>query len=348
MPGIRLLVIGEFVYSSGSSNVLREYVRAASGSDVQIQVSTEFGRSDRRVRAELPHTSDSRWATHAAVIYEGRPFLDEAALSRLDQLVPRGQRVVVDCDGHRSPLVQVGRDNNAWPCGAASWQAAFDDAGVVTLQPALAAPPAGTIAWPYFGFPNAPGGRRWPRRQDLDVQYVGNNWFRAEVLLSVFAAARRARPTARLRVRGRGWDGSSLPGLEHATYADPEAFRRLGVEVRPSAPFGKVVDSLGKGAITPVLVRQVLSRLALLTPRMLETSAATTLPVYLEQDRYISNLYEDGGAFCLDEDPAGHIEQLLDDLPRWRILADELSRRLRERYNYSANLAALKGILADL
>lgn len=341
---VRLLVIGEFAYNSGSSNVVREYVRAGPAAGFDVRIAAAFGRSDRRVRAELPHEADPRWATHALVIYEGRPFLHNRSLAALEQAIPRARRLVVDCDGHCAPLVNVVGDDNGWPCGHDAWRRAFEAAGSVILQPSIAEAAPGTLRWPYFGMPPASPGSPRPRR--LTMQYVGNNWFRARALLEVFAAGRQAIPSARLQVRGRGWDGSSLPGLEHGTYAAPADLAALGIRVARPAPFGRVTETMSQALLSPVLVRPVLSRLGLLTPRMLETAAASTLPVYTEADPQIAALYDDGGALCLGPDPAARIAVILDDLPRFEALAGDIRASLAGRFGYERNLSALRELLA--
>ncbi len=340
--GIRLLVIGEFVYSSGSSNVVREYVRAGPAAGFDVRIAASFGRSDRRVCAELPHEADASWATHALVVYEGRPFLDASALASLDRAIPHRRRIVVDCDGHCAPLVNVDGDDNGWPCGPDAWRSAFEEAGALIVQPAIGRPAPGTARWPYFGMP-PPAQRRSKR---LTMQYVGNNWFRANALLDLFAAARQALPGARLRVRGRGWDGTSLPGLEHGTHADPGKLAALGVTVARPAPFGGVVDAMGEALLAPVLVRPVLSRLRLLTPRMFETAAADTIPLYNEADRHIAELYRDDGLLCLGRSPAEQLAGVFADAPRYQAQAAEVRAHLLERYSYEENLRALRQLLA--
>ena len=341
---IRLLVVGEFAYNSGSSNVVAEYARAGPAAGFEVRIAAGFGRSDARVKRALPQEADAAWATHALVIYEGRPFLDEAAIARLDRAVPHRRRVAVDCDGHCAPLVSVDGDDNAWPCGQPAWREAFAAAGAVTLQPSIGEASPGTIRWPYFGMPPlAPASNRRPR---IAMQYVGNNWFRAAALLELFAAMRAVSPRAHLQVRGRGWDGSTLPGLEHGTYADPAALASLGVRVARPAPFGGVVAAMGRALLSPVLLRPVLSQLGLITPRMFETAAASTLPVYTAADARIGALYAGtDGALCLGTDLQEGLRRVLDDLPRCQAVAAELRARLAAEYSYAGNLERLRAIL---
>lgn len=343
-PLIRLLVVGEFAYSSGSSNIVREYVRAGPSAGFEVRIAAGFGHSDRRVRAELPYEPDANWVTHALVIYERRPFLDERALAALERVVPRTRRAVVDCDGHYAPLVRVDGDDNAWPCGLADWRAAIEAAGELILQPAIGQPAPGTVRWPYFGMPPSPP-QRDSRRKRLTMQYVGNNWFRAEALLAVFAAVRAASPSARLQLRGRGWDGSSLPGLERGTYADPAELQALGIRVARPAPFGRVAETMSQSILAPVLLRPVLSKLGLLTPRMLETAAASTIPVYTEADPIVSVLYNDARALCLGANPAEKLGEILRDAPRFETVAGELRARLEHDYAYETNLRTLRRLL---
>src|SRR5579871_2959063 len=257
---MRLLVAGEFSWFSGSSHVIREYVDAGATLGLEVAVWTGAGSRDETIQHKLPFRDELSWATHLLIVYEGHPFLSAEQIDRIDSVIPRSRRAVIDADGHFAPYTPVGDDDNAWPCGSEAWRQHISAISDLVLQPSLAGPNPGATPFPYFGMPPVESEPRRSHSSRIDVQYVGNNWFRVDSLSEVFSAARTALGTnGTLRVCGKGWDGSSLPGLESATYADPAALRALGIEARPPVPFGHVAESMGDALISPVLMRPVLS-----------------------------------------------------------------------------------------
>jgi hypothetical protein len=250
---------------------------------------------------------------------------------------------VIDADGHWGSRIAVGDDDNAWPCGQEAWQEHLRAAGELVLQPVLGAAPEGAIPFPYFGLPPR-SARRRPRRK-LHVQYVGSNWFRADQLLRLMSAAYDVLgEKSRLRVCGSYWDGTTMDGFEPATYVNPGLLLNLGVEVRPPVPFGQVVERMGDALLTPVLVRPVLGAMRLLTPRMLETIAADTVPVYRPEDGYIAELYADEGG-DLAVGSADDVARALRDRRRLARKALEIHARLAAGYSYPVLLRRLRSLL---
>jgi hypothetical protein len=345
---MRLLVVGDFRWNSGSSHVIREYVRYAPAAGMEVAVSLEFGSRDEPITRELPYCDDLGWGTHLLVVFEGNPFLSTEDLERIDRVIPRSRRAVVDADGHWAPATPVGDDDNTWPCGSEGWRRQISDVADLVLQPSLTRPSPGAVRFSYFGTPasiaaSAPDATPGSK---VDVQYIGSNWFRFTALMEVFSAARAALgDCALLRVQGKYWDGSVRPAFEEATRADTAVLARLGIEVCPPVPFGQVVACMGDAIATPVLVRPVLSALGFLTPRMFETAAASTIPVYRQADSYIGELYQDDGELCLGEDPAAKLKEIVGNQKRLRASAAELRRCLYDEYSYLAVLRHLRELL---
>jgi hypothetical protein len=178
------------------------------------------------------------------------------------------------------------------------------------------------------------------------MQYIGSNWFRFAALTEVFSVARAVLPpSAKLRVRGKYWNGDFRPGFEAATKADSEVLRQLGVEVYPCVPFGDIVRRMGDATVTPVLVRPLLGALGFLTPRMFETVTARTIPVYREEDSYISELYHDDRYFCLGKTHAKMHDVFKGEEQLDRIL-EEVRQRIQRDYSYVALLTRLRDLLS--
>jgi hypothetical protein len=345
---IRLLVIGDFRWHSGSSHVIKEYVRHGPSVGMEIAVSRDFGSHDAVITRHLPYTDEIGWATHALVVFEGNPFLSASDIERIDQVLPRARRVVIDADGHWGRQVVVDEDDNTWPCGSKGWHEQISQVADIVLQPSFGQQAPGAISFPYFGLPP----RRRPRptklrRAQLDVQYIGNNWFRSTALLEVMSAARQALgPHARLGVRGRYWDGTARPGFESATSVDVELLRQLRVDSGLPVPFGRVITRMSDSLLTPVLVRPVLASLKFLIPRMLETLAADTLPIYRSDESYIGDIYNDNGALCLGDNPEDAIARVRRERAHLSQVSRDIYDRLSQKLAYPIVLTKLHGILA--
>ena len=342
---MRLLVAGDFRWFSGSSHIIGQYVEHGLELGVEVAVSSELGTRDETIASVLPFCGELGWATHLLVIYEGRPFLSAEELARIDRVIPRSHRAVVDADGHWAPVTTAGDDDNTWPCGAPAWREAIAAVSDLVLQPRILGPFEGAISFPYFGMPDIAPAREPLAGPRVDLQYIGNNWFRLSSLVEVFRGGRAALgASARLRVCGRGWDGSVLAGFEAATYADPLILAGLGIEVEPPVPFGNVVASMGNAVVSPVLVRPVLSSLGLLTPRMLETVAAATIPVYRQEDQIVGMVWQDGGELCLGAEPEAKLNEIFSNPARFQALATDLRERASDTFSYPRLLRRLREI----
>lgn len=342
---MRLLVAGEFAWNCGSSHVIREYVRHASTAGMAIKLSSQFGSHDDEMLRELPYCDDLSWATHLLVVLEGNAFLTDQNLTTIARALPRSNRAVLDADAHWCPTVNVGTDSNAWPCGREAWRDQISAVSDLVLQPRAVAGCDGAVAFPYFGMPPAPNGAA-STTATADVQYVGANWFRFPALVEVLRAARAALgDDAVLRVFGTYWDGSTRPGFEDGTHANVHTLESLGVHRGPPVPFGSVVSQMSASVLTPVLVRPVLSALRMLTPRMFETLAASTIPLYRAEDEYVGEIWQDRGAFCLGPEPVTRIAQIVGDLNEMRRVATDLREHMYSRYSYPAILRQLRELL---
>lgn len=344
---MRLLVAGDFRWNSGSSHVIREYVKHAPSAGIEVAVSGELGSRDEPITRELPYCHDLGWATHLLVVFEGNPFLTEEDLERIERKIPRSRRAVVDADGHWAAAIRVGDDCNTWPVGLDTWHRQIRDVADLILQPALISPSPGAVEFPYFGMPTT----ETTFVEDpspcvaKDVQYIGSNWFRFPALVEVFTAARSVLgDAAQLCVRGRYWDGGVRRGYERATTVDREILNRLRVDVQPPVPFGKVVAHMSTAVVTPVLVRPLLSTLGFLTPRMLETVSASTIPVYRREDSYLERLYQDDGLLCLGAETTS-AESVFRPGPAARAVVNGIRKRLQRDYSYTSVLRRLRELM---
>ena len=344
MTSARILFAGDFRWASGSSHVVAEYVRVASEQDAEVRVSSTLGSHDEQITRFLPYESDLRWATHLVVVLEGNPFLDEMVMEAVDRAVPPHRRLVIDADGRSLPIVRVGSDDNRGPHGVHAWADQFNMAACTTICPRLGPHRAGRLDVPftYFGIPPLSGAVT----PACALRYVGANWWRFEALETVAHAFRQVDAHGRVEVCGRYWGGERRAEYEAATTTDRDVLADLGVIVRPPVPFGEVVSAMSEAVLSPVLFRPVLSTLGLLTPRVFEPLAASTMPLFMWSDHAVAQVVGRDGLLCLGDEPADDIARVLDDLPTYRAIADDLRAEMYAMYRYPAVFGRLLEVLA--
>jgi len=346
----RILFAANLHWNAGSSHMLAEYANAAATAGYEVGVSTQLSRLDERVGVHLPLVPDIRWATHLVLVFEGRQFLSDPQLDLCDA-IPRHRRVVIDPDGHWGETVTIGTDTSAGTYPAASWHSLYSRLTDLVLQPKLrGTPPPGARVFSYFGMPATRcRAGRMPAADDLpfQVQYIGSNWWRWTSLTELVIGARRATPpVTRLRVCGRWWDGETCAGHETATTSVPGWLRRHGVVVAPPVPFGTVVSEMALATISPILVRPVLTTLGFVTPRMFETVASGSLPVFTDDVSYIRELYgEEAEGFQLGTDPGDVLARMVRDPEPYRRRLVRVQRRLQAEYGYPRLLVTLAKLL---
>lgn len=350
MSQLRILFAGNFHWNAGSSHTLAEYAAAARRVGCEIAISTQLARMDAVVPRHLPLVNDIRWATHLALVFEGRQFLSPEQIDLCDQ-IPRERRVVIDPDGHWGPVARSGVDTTHGAYTPESWNDLYARLCDRVLQPRIGVPLApGAEFFSYFGMPrihrlatDAPAADRMA----YQLQYIGSNWWRWEGIVGVIVAAGRAGPAVRrMRICGRWWNGDRCRGHERATESEPGWLYSRGVEVAPSVPFGHVVAEMSRATLTPILARPLLASLSLLTPRMFETLASGSLPIIADDLGYLVNVYGcEAAQFLLVADTGDAVARLLGEYGAYRRVLAAIQQEVFAAYNYERTLARLVALL---
>jgi len=281
------------------------------------------------------------------MIFESKQFLSSSALARIERLVPRSRRVVIDPDGKYSEIAQSGTDTNHPTSNSREfWSELYQRLSDKVLQPCLGAMTARARRFLYFGVD-----RHRPRVPEANGEkpygmiYVGNNWYRWHDFVWLFEQLAPIRPRlGRVALFGKHWFGDPKPGLEEHTYSDPNFLRAQGVESYRSVPFDDVERVMGQGNLHPIFIRPVLNILGFATPRMFETFAADTLPILPPYFDHAVALY---GArvtpLCLPENPADTVAAMLDRYSDYVALSREVRATLTKEHSYEVRLAELLG-----
>jgi hypothetical protein len=267
--------------------------------------------------------------------------------------VPRRRRVVIDCDGAYNDAIRVEGDANHPDAEAARrWVAVCDSLADKVCQPTLDPERPNVRPFLFHGYSPA-----WERPlnfggKEFGMVYVGNNWFRWRAMRRVLRAIGPIRhQVGRIGIVGNGWDSPAPwanPSLPEDAYAtDPVHLRELGVEVLPPIHFDGVVEQMGRGVFSPVLLRPLFDRLRMVTCRTFETPAAGTLPLFCQEPGFVAEVYGDEAAeLVLPRDhPEGKVLDLLRRPGYYAEVVRSIRRGLAERHSYRARLQELVEIV---
>ncbi len=132
--------------------------------------------------------------------------------------------------------------------------------------------------------------------KEFAMLYVGHSKYRWRPMERVLRAIEPARAeVGRIGVVGHGWDATppwaTKMQIEGVYCTDTAYLRRLGLEVLPAVPFQDVIAWMSKAVFNPVLVRPSFGHMRLVTPRLFETPAAGTLPLFVLDESHVQEIY---------------------------------------------------------
>jgi glycosyltransferase involved in cell wall biosynthesis len=329
-------VIGDH---SGSVQDLHNYVRVAeelghevvmygSANDLPFNYSTEVSPSDGLV--------------FIFEITTALQYGDRLDLAQLLARVPRERRIVIDCDGAYNDAISLGDDANHRDAAAsAAWVEICDSLSDKIVQPTLHPLRDNVGTFFFHGYDPT-----WERPLDFrDKQYgmcyVGHNWRRWRGMERVLRALEPVRDdVGRIALVGDWWDAAEWSPFD---VSDPEYLRRLDVELRPSVQFDRVVESMGLGVFTPVIYRPLFDRLRLITCRTFETLAANTIPLFCQEEEFVSEIYGEQALELRlpDSDPQEKILDLLARPDHYAGIVEATRAHLRDTYSYKRQLGRL-------
>jgi hypothetical protein len=278
---------------------------------------------------------------------------DQLDLLRLVGKVPRKRRVVIDGDGNYNGLVTVDGDvNHADVEASRRWIEVCDSLSDKICQPTFHPRRPNVRSFLFYAY-----NPEWERplngaAKDFGMAYVGHSKFRWRPMERVLRAIEPVRDhLGRLALVGHGW--GSVPEwagrmeIEEVYYTDKAYLRRLGVEIMPSVPFPLVIDWMSKALFNPVLVRPTFGSLGLVTPRVFETPAASTIPLFVLDEGHVRDIYGPDALELRLPDKVPE-EKLIDFVRRpkyyWDIVRG-IRRHLAQKHSHTSRLRELVQII---
>jgi hypothetical protein len=344
---MRLMFVYWAYEDQGSGLVIQGYTEAAHALGHEVAV---YGIPYPKI--PLNYSLDVGSADAIIFIFEWTTrqyYGDYLDLVRQLSQVPRRRRVILDGDGNYNDVLNVGGDyNHADAAASREWIDVCDSLTDKICQPTYH-PLRGNVR-PFLFYAYNPS---WERplssgSKEFDMLYVGHSKFRWGPLHPVLHAIEPVRARlGRLALVGHGWDAppkwADKLKLQEAYYSDPAYLRRLGVEILPAVPFGQVIDSMSQAVFNPILSRRLFNHLRLVTPRLFETSAASTIPLFALEREHVLEIYGEAALELVlgEHEPQ---EQILDIVSRpdhYQDLVREIRGHLREQHSHAARLREL-------
>ena len=340
---MNILVAGDFRWNGGSSRVIFNYHRSAPRHGCRVMVSSQYGSLDDRIGDYIPVCDDDSWADRIIFVFESFQYLTFEQMRRVKARFQREHVTIIDPDGRYGPTVRSDSDGNHKDYTRESWRHLYESLSDRILQPRLSSLPAGARHFPYFGMecdierPQAISTKKYT------IQYVGNNWYRWPVVEDFLSSIRPIRDElGRIALKGMRWDGEVEKGFEPDTFADVGYLRSMGVETSGSVAFGQVIPAMSEALVSPLFVRPMIAAQKLITPRMLETVCADTIPVFRKAECYIREFYGDDALdLCLGDDPIQRLRDILARPRHYFDLASAIRQKLRALTNYDLLTAKL-------
>jgi hypothetical protein len=348
---MRLMFVYHFFGDAGSAQDIYQYSQAARRLGHEVVV---YGPPD--AHQSFPCSLDIESADALIFVFEWTTELrygNQLDLARMIAKVPRNRRIVIDCDGAYNCAINVNGDyNHRDQAASLAWTKVCDSLSDKIFQATLypLRPNVGGFLFhaydPAWEVPLDFGAK------EFGMVYVGHSKFRWGPMERVLRAIEPVREeVGRIALVGHGWD--ALPpwavpmNLEDLYYTDRAYLRRMGVEFIEPVSFEQVIPWMGKAIFNPVIYRPLFSHLRLVTCRTFETPAASTIPIFGLNEKYVREIYGDEAVELLlpEEHPE---EKILDIMRRPYDYADivmSIRKHLAAKHSYEARLKQLIGLI---
>jgi hypothetical protein len=353
---MRILFVYWAFEDQGSGLVLQGYAEAARalGHEAAVYGCWRLGEANPNI--PLNYSLDVASADAVVFLFEWTTALkpgDQLDLVRLVAKVPRRRRVIIDGDGNYNGVVRAGEDaNHDTEESSRRWVEVCDSLSDKVCQPTLH--PLRPNVRPFLFYAYNPA---WATPLDFGAKefgllYVGHSKYRWGPMARVLRAVEPVRDrVGRVALVGHGWGSppwwADRLQLERAYFSDPGQLGRLGVEVLPPVRFEEVIRWMSKAAVNPVLLRPLFTRLRFVTPRLFETPAANTVPLFVLEPAHVREIYGEAALeLVLPEDrPHEKVLDLVRRPERYAGAVQEIREHLAERHSHAARLRRLIEII---
>jgi glycosyltransferase involved in cell wall biosynthesis len=348
---LRLIFVCWPFEDQGSSLVIQGYTEAAKALGHEVAV---YGCPYDKIPLNYSISIGSADAVVFLFEWTIRQYYGDAVdLVRLVGKIPRRRRVIIDGDGNYNDVISVDDDfNHADSESSRRWIELCDSLSDKIYQPTRRPVRSNVRSFLFYAYNPS-----WERPLDFKAKefsmlYVGHSkgrWRPMERVLSSLEPVRER--LGRVGLVGHGWDSppewATRMHIEGAYYTDKRRLERLGVELLPAVPFAQVIRTMGKALINPVLLRPTFGRMRLVTPRLFETPASGTIPLFALDETHVRDIYgSDALALRLpDVDPQETIARFVERPQEYADIVMGVRQHLADKHSYAARLKELIEII---
>jgi glycosyltransferase involved in cell wall biosynthesis len=349
-----------FVYwameDQGSGLIIQGYTEAARALGHEVSVYGRWIPGKVNPVIPLDYSVDIDSADAVVFIFEWTTQLkpgDQLDMARIVSKIPRNRRVIIDGDGNYNDVIRIADDyNHADAAASTRWIEACDSVSDKICQPTLHPLRANVIPFLFYAYNPSWERARETGRKQFDMIYVGHSKFRWRPMMRLLKGVEPIREKlGRIGLVGHGWDApphwASSMQLEQAYFADSGKLRQLGIELLSPVRFQYVIDWMSKARFNPILLRSLFGHLRIVTPRLFETAAADTIPLFVLDRRHVQEIYGEQGLELVlpDENPQEKILEIVQHPERYRDAVTGIRRHLAERHSHTARLRRLIEII---
>jgi hypothetical protein len=275
-------------------------------------------------------------------------------LARLLAVVPRERRIVLDNDGMYNDCIHVDGDYTHPDQAAARHRSEFfESISDKIYQPGYHPRRKNVRTLVLHGYRP-----EWEvpldfRNKEFGMFYVGSNWFRWRAMRKVLGILEPIRDKiGRIGLIGHDWQemrqGVPSPLREQAYFTDPQYLQKLGVEVMPAVSIDQVIPSMSRGVFTPVLVRPTFNLLRMMNPRLFETPAANTIPLFNLDREYVCETYgAEAGQLVLGENAQELVLDVMRRPEHYAPIVMAMRRHLAEKHSFAVRMQELVDVVGS-
>lgn len=343
---MRLMFVYWHVENAGSAQTIYNYAQAAKrlGHEVALY-------APENPRSRFNCSLDIESADAVIFVLEWNIYLHNNLPLDLEGAVTRShrkRRIIIDNDGMYNDVVKVGGDYNHPEVSDSRRRIAlYDSISDRIFQPTLHPLRPNVYSFLFHGYDPAWGVPLDSSSKEYGMVYVGSNWFRWRAMRHVLDAIEPIRGhIGRIVLVGHNWEapprGANTPLREAAYFTDLAYLRNLGVELMPPVPIEAVITTMSKGIFSPVLVRPLFNHLRLVNPRLFETPAANTIPLFVLDSGYVEEIYGPQALeLVLCDDASKKIEDILLRSEYYADIVRGMRRHLEEKHSYEVRVQEL-------
>jgi hypothetical protein len=346
-----------FVYwaweDQGSGNVIQGYTDAAGALGHEVVV---YGPPNPKI--PLNYSVDMESADAVVFIFEWTTQLqygDQLDLVRLVAKVPRSRRIIIDGDGNYNEPIHVEDDYNHKDAASGDrWVEFCDSLADKICQPTLHPRRPNVLPFLFYAYSPAWEVPLTGTAKDYTMGYIGHAKFRWRPMRQVLEAIEPVRARlGRIGLVGVGWDQlpwwASQMNIEDWYVSDPEYLKRMEIDVLPPVPFTDVIATMSRSVFNPVLLRPIFRHLQFVTPRIFETLAASTIPLFMADAAYVKEIYGDTAVDLVmrPDDLRNQIVDIVDRPEHYREMVNGIRRHLSVHHSHAARLRQLIDIVEN-